>query len=134
MIQTGGSTPTVQPNAGWGISLLWFIGILFFIIIAVWLSWFLWRNFFVKRTPSQGYVSVLGRYWIDRGVRLLIFKLFEDVYAAIVTQSTITVIKKLNEEEKSLLESSPRSFASLLFGRLGKRFLKEEIDKLERME
>jgi|GEM_PF-1905329 len=117
-----------------GSSLLWFFGILLFIVITLWFSWFLWRYLFTKRTPAQGYVAVLGRYWLDRGVRLLILKLFDDVYAIIVSQSTIAVIKKLSEDEKTFLSSNPRNFASLLFSRIGKRFLKEEMEKLGRME
>lgn len=117
-----------------GSSILWFVGILLFIVIALWFSWFLWRYLFSKRTPAQGHVVVLGRHWLDRGVRLLILKLFDDVYAIIVTQSTIAVIKKLSEDEKAFLGSNPKRFASILFKRIGKRFLKEEMEKLERIE
>ena len=76
----------------------------------------------------------MARFLLDRNLRLIVLRFMDDFYALIVTQSSVLVLKKLEEDEKSIFESHPSTFASMLFSKLGKRFLKEEMDKLEKMK
>jgi len=103
--------------------------------VVFFIAWFV-RNFFLQKVSSsaRGTVAVMARFLLDRNLRLIVLRFMDDFYALIVTQSSVLVLKKLEEDEKSIFESHPSTFASMLFSKLGKRFLKEEIDKLEKMK
>jgi|UniRef100_A0A7V3RFL3 flagellar biogenesis protein FliO len=127
----GQATPTVSTfNSSmitFFISTILIIGVLLFVLYLV-------RKFGVRQNKSK-YMKIVDSMPLGKNVIVYLLKLKNEYVFLACTPSSTQIIAKIDdpEEIKDLDVDESTNFSKVLFSKIGKNFLKSQIDRVDRM-
>lgn len=109
------------------ISTVLIVVILIFLLYAV-------RKFGIHQSKSK-YIKVIDSMPLGRNVTVYLLKLNNEYIFISCTPSSTEVIGKIDDPEdiKEIEIDESVGFSKILFSKIGKNFLKSQIDRVERM-
>lgn len=109
------------------ISTILIIGVLIFLLYIV-------RKFSIRQSRSK-YIKVIDSMPLGKSTVIYLLKLKDKYVFLACTPSSTEIIGKIESEEdiKEIEISESESFSKIFFSKIGKNFLKNQIDRLDRM-